>query len=285
MDQQFNKPFLKRLFIFVAISFICYIFGGVLVYFVSRSMTTQSIRIATILQDFIIFILPPIATACIITRTPDSFLKLKTVPTVRQLILATLALIASIPAMNRLVEWNNNITFPTSLSALEHRMRQMENAAEGTIELLIGNLDSTSSLIISIIIVGIMAGLSEELFFRGGLQRILSTGSCGKHAAIWISAFIFSAIHMQFFGFFPRLLLGAFFGYLLWWSNSLWLPIFIHALNNTIVVASKFSKGDGLATLENFGSGDSVGELTSVCVSIIAVAAFLILLYRRRVTE
>lgn len=285
MNHQFNMPFLKRLFIFLAIAFVCYVFGGILVYFVSRSMTTQSIRMATILQDIVIFILPPIATACIITRSPDSFLKLKTIPGIRQLLLATLALLASIPAMNRLVEWNNNITFPASLSGLEESMKRMEEAAEGTIELLIGSLDSPSSLIISIIIIGIMAGLSEELFFRGGLQRILATGSCGKHAAIWITAFIFSAIHMQFFGFFPRLLLGAFFGYLLWWSNSLWLPIFIHTLNNSLVVASKFSKGDGLSALENFGSGNSVGEIISIVVSIIAVTTFLILLYRRRTVE
>jgi hypothetical protein len=50
--------------------------------------------------------------------------------------------------------------------------------------------------------------------------------------AIWVSAAIFSFIHMQFYGFFPRLFLGAFFGYLYVWFRTIWVPIAAHFFNN-----------------------------------------------------
>jgi membrane protease YdiL (CAAX protease family) len=101
---------------------------------------------------------------------------------------------------------------------------------------------SWKDLVASLFIVALVAGTGEEFFFRGLLQRILITGwtkqpengslaSCPKgviHAVIWIVAFLFSAIHLQFFGFFPRLLLGAWFGYLLWWTGSIWVPVAAH---------------------------------------------------------
>ncbi len=65
--------------------------------------------------------------------------------------------------------------------------------------------------------------------------------------SIWITAAVFSAVHLQFFGFFPRLLLGAFFGYLIYFTRSIWPGVFAHALNNSIVVASAWRSPGMLA--------------------------------------
>ena len=51
---------------------------------------------------------------------------------------------------------------------------------------------------------------------------------------------LFSAMHMQFFGFFPRMLLGALFGYLLVWTGSLWVPVFAHFFNNASAVIAYY---------------------------------------------
>ena len=59
-----------------------------------------------------------------------------------------------------------------------------------------------------------------------------------SHVAIWVTAFIFSAIHVQFYGFVPRMLMGAMFGYVLAWTGSLWVPIVMHFVNNGIAVVS-----------------------------------------------
>jgi membrane protease YdiL (CAAX protease family) len=50
-------------------------------------------------------------------------------------------------------------------------------------------------------------------------------------------------MHFQFFGFIPRLLLGALFGYYYYWSKNLWIPIIAHVLNNGIIVIYAFATG------------------------------------------
>jgi membrane protease YdiL (CAAX protease family) len=91
-------------------------------------------------------------------------------------------------------------------------------------------------MLLGFLVISLIAGLSEEFFFRKMLQpRIISlTGN--HHAGIWITAFIFSAIHLQFFGLIPRMALGALFGYYFCWTGNIWLPVLAHALNNALTL-------------------------------------------------
>jgi uncharacterized protein len=92
------------------------------------------------------------------------------------------------------------------------------------------------SFLMGILVIGVLAGIGEEFLFRGVLQPKLHLFTGNAHVAIWLSAFIFSAIHFQFYGFFPRMMLGAVFGYLYLYSGSLVYPIIGHILNNTFTV-------------------------------------------------
>jgi hypothetical protein len=89
-------------------------------------------------------------------------------------------------------------------------------------------------------LIAIIPAIGEELLFRGVLQRIFTEWFKSAHWGIWISAFLFSAIHMQFFGFLPRMFLGLFFGYLLEATGSLWIPILAHFINNLTGVLLSF---------------------------------------------
>ena len=101
-------------------------------------------------------------------------------------------------------------------------------------------MSNGADLIIMILIVGVLTGIGEEFVFRGVLQRLFLDKFRNPHIAVWITAVIFSAVHFQFYGFVPRMLLGAFFGYLLVWSGNIWLPIIAHALNNSFSVAGAY---------------------------------------------
>ena len=114
-------------------------------------------------------------------------------------------------------------------------MRQWEELAEQLTQTLLSS-DRIDILLANLFVVAILAALTEECFFRGTLQRILSRFHAKPHVVIWTAAILFSAFHLQFYGFFPRMLLGAYFGYLLLWSRSIWLPIFAHFINNAIAV-------------------------------------------------
>ena len=91
---------------------------------------------------------------------------------------------------------------------------------------------------------------------------------------------MFSAIHMQFYGFIPRMLLGALFGYALKWSGSLWLPILMHFTNNALAVIFSFiciSNGYKLSGLDAIGTEDT---LWIGCVSMVITIAGIAYLYK-----
>ncbi len=235
---KFTIPFGMRILLFFCVLCLALFLGGALSLIVMKLVdnATASMRIMTIIQDILIFTLPAIVTALIITRLPASFLCVNKQVSFKSILLVIAIMIISMPAMNYIIEWNESLSLPEGMANVEDWMRTSEQNAKNSITILMGGV-SIIDLIMSILIIGIMTGFAEEILFRGTIQRLLQTSPLrNAHIAIWITAFIFSAIHLQFLGFFPRLLLGAFFGYLLWWSRSLWLPVIAHAFNNSMVV-------------------------------------------------
>lgn len=141
------------------------------------------------------------------------------------------------------IEWNQGIVFPESLKSIEKWMKASEDE-RGELTKLLTDFKTPSQLVVALIVVAVLASVSEELLFRGVLQNITLRAFGNSHFAIWFAAIIFSAIHMQFYGFFPRMLLGALFGYLYYWTKNIWIPIFAHFINNgyTLLMAYLYSK-------------------------------------------
>jgi uncharacterized protein len=129
------------------------------------------------------------------------------------------------------IEWNASLDLPDFLRGFESWARQTEDTATALTQFLT-SFDSTSQFLVAFVVIAIFPAIGEELVFRGMLQPELFRGTKNIHAAIWISAVLFSALHMQFFGFLPRVLLGALFGYLYHWSGNLVMPMMAHFVNN-----------------------------------------------------
>ena len=138
-------------------------------------------------------------------------------------------------AISPLSEFNAQATFPEFLSGFEQWARQQEDLLAKMTKVLT-TFDTIGGLLVALFVIAVLPAIGEELAFRGMIQNELWRGSKNIHLAIWASAFIFSAIHMQFFGFIPRLLLGALFGYLYYWSGNLIVPIVAHFVNNAFGV-------------------------------------------------
>lgn len=266
---------------------LCTIIGSFVMALVMGDGTqTGRMRIAIVVQDILMFILPALLTAVFITSRPAELLGVTRRFPPSALLLVFMIMVVSAPAMNILISFNQSLTLPESLKPIEEWMRHSEESAAHSLSLVTGST-SVGSLIISILIVGILAGFSEEIFFRGALQRIMATGGVSAHAAIWIAAFIFSAFHMQFFGFLPRLLLGAFFGYLLWWSGSLWLPVCAHALNNTMALILEWQRQRQGARVTLDASLSDNPDFASWCIILLGVvlAAWMIITLRWRLKK
>jgi membrane protease YdiL (CAAX protease family) len=145
-------------------------------------------------------------------------------------------------------EINSAMKFPEWLSGLEEWMRLKEDEAAGLIGLLIPD-DSAGVMFLNMFIIAIIPAISEELFFRGVLQRIFYGFFRSPHTAIWVTAILFSAVHLQFYGFIPRLILGLSFGYLYYWGRTLWLPVIAHFVNNATAVLAEYFQGTETANV------------------------------------
>ena len=207
------------------------------------------------MQDILAFILPAVVTMAIIYRRPFHVMGLDRAPSWLAIAIVIVFYVISLPAMNWLVEMNKAMSLPSWMAGIEQAMRTAEdNAAEVTQEML--NINSVGQLILCVLVVGVMAGLSEEMLFRGAMLRTMQDSRLGNHAVVWITAFLFSALHMQFYGFVPRMLLGVWLGYLFVWTGSLWVPIIAHTLNNSTVVLMSYLSNKGVIPE---GFGDNLG--------------------------
>jgi len=118
-----------------------------------------------------------------------------------------------------------------------------------------------SGLALNIIMVGVIPAIGEELFFRGVLQKNLIKITNNAHLGIIISAFIFSAVHMQFYGFLPRMLLGMVLGYVFFWSGSIWASIAVHFIYNTMAVIGYYLVYVGKLSKETLEAGSTSSNL------------------------
>ncbi|GAB2782121.1 CPBP family intramembrane metalloprotease [Rhabdobacter roseus] len=146
-----------------------------------------------------------------------------------------LLVVAFMPFNSLMIEWNNQMSLPEGLQGVEQWMRAKEDQL-GKLTKHLVQFESAGQLLIAIVVIGFIPSVGEEVLFRGVLQRKLAEEWASVHTAIWVSAIVFSAIHVQFYGFLPRMLLGAMFGYLYYWSGRLSIAIFAHFVNNGFTV-------------------------------------------------
>lgn len=198
-------------------------------------------------QHLCFFILPAVAFAFIVYRAEFlSGLDLQKNPGAILSGLGIVFLIAAYPIVNLSFIVNEAIPLP-------EWALQFENQAEDTLKSIL-TMDTPMILLINILIIGVLPGIGEELIFRGILQKQIGLMLKSPVLAIWIAAFIFSAIHLQFEGFLPRMVLGAILGYLYHWTGNLWVPIIAHAFNNGVQVIMIYVTGIDLSTLDQQSS-------------------------------
>ncbi len=168
--------------------------------------------------------------------------------------------------------------FPDWLSGIENWMKEKEMSAQKlTVAFL--KMDTISSLFLNIIMISILPSIGEELIFRGIFQRLFAEWTKNIHWGIVIAAFLFSAMHMQFYGFLPRMLLGILLGYLFYWSGSIWVPILGHFVNNTTAVIIYYFYADEMTKeIENFGANQ--GSFIFLVLGIAIVTPLLYLFYK-----
>ncbi len=238
-------------------------------------------RYFQITQSIALFILPPIFFAVITQNDPFKWLRIIN-PAKRNVFLAVLIVIIAQPLVSYLGYLNSNIHFPEYLSHIEDWITTKEKEAMKLTEIFLVT-SNWAIILLNVIIIAVIPAIGEELLFRGALQKLVTAIIKNHHISILITAFLFSSMHMQFFGFFPRFILGVIFGYLVFYGKSLWLPIAAHFTNNFsafLLYNITMSKNE-LSDKNPLTVSDSYPNLIWVTLSIIGVIS-IILFFKKK---
>lgn len=203
---------------------------------------TGALKFVQFFNSLGLFVIPPFLFLLYYKEKPFDYLHLKESINGRTIFFLLLIYMISIPSMEWLIKFNGQLSLPESLQGMETWMRDAEDRAKEMTTVFL-TMNGINDLIINLLIIAVVPAIGEELIFRGVLQKQLQGWTKNGHLAVWIAAFVFSAIHLQFYGFLPRLLLGALFGYYYLWSNNLWVPIIAHFINNATAVVISYATG------------------------------------------
>lgn len=243
---------------------------------INDSSNIPLLKFFQILQTLGMFILPPLLLAKFLHDRPLQFLNLDSWPSWLAIGIVSLIIVAGSPVIEWISIVNQHLVLPSWMSSIEEWMRNSENQANEITQAFLST-KSFGGLLGNIIIVAVLPAIGEELLFRGLIQKLIKNMTGNSHWAIWITAALFSALHLQFFGFLPRMLLGALFGYLLEWTGSLWLPIIAHFINNAAGVVIYFITGAGLEA--DKADAPIFGDNTFIYALVCSVALWFLLRY------
>ena len=218
-----------------------------------------SLKMSQLLLSIGVIVMPPIVLAYFISRNPMNFLCFyKKKNSWTDIFIVVIFMIIIIPFINLLGDLNHQLVLPKMFSGIEVWMKTSEEQATLLTEKFM-NVRTVQGLLFNIFLISVIPAIGEELYFRGALQGVIREWK-GIRTSIWLTAIIFSTIHFQFYGFVPRMLMGAFFGYLLFWSENMWLPIVAHFTNNVIAVIFYYLKFNGvkMPDIDSIGFGNTL---------------------------
>lgn len=292
------SPFSKLLFLIMVVftTFLVTVFLGFLVGipFFGTSFFTQLgnadlttpeyiplLKYFQILSQFGLFIFPPLIFAYLMNRKVAPYLLTDKSPDYLTSVMVCCLIVLSMPLIGWLIEINEKMQLPAFLKGMESWMKESEAEAEGLTKIFLGT-SSWRGFSVNLLMIVLLPAIGEELIFRGVLIRLFREWTGNIHWAVIIAAIMFSAMHMQFYGFIPRLVLGLLLGYVFVWSANLWMPVLMHLINNGITVIAAFfiARGYIHTDLDQLGNQPAAWEIIlSVFMTILLLG---LIFYRQK---
>ena len=222
----------------------------------------NAIRSVLFLNHLFSFLIPSVFFALFLYRNRwADFLTLDKIPSMQNIVLGIIILLAALPFVQYTIMLNKMLPLPEWMHSVEN---ETETMLKGLLK-----MDYTYEILVNVLVIALIPAIGEELVFRGVLQQKLIE-SLGKnhHLAVWLTGAVFSAIHLQFEGFFPRMILGAVLGYLFYYTKNIWVSIAAHFFNNAsqVIAYQAFKEEKTELDLEKIDVPWSAGLLSLAIV-------------------
>ena len=235
------------------------------------------IKFALMAQDISFFIVP--AVIILAKLNPGYQAPIMNIKTLRinDVILLIVLALCTFPVTGLAGQLNSGMLLPDWLSGVGEWIRDKEDYADHLLELIM-TPGTLAGMLLNLFIIAALPAISEELIFRGVFQKIFQNIFRSGHLSVWLTSFLFSAIHLQFYGFLPRFILGLVFGYLFLWRRNLWYPVIAHFINNAVPTAGAYIKGWEAV---NSPSSASLGKQITVVMFSLLVGIVILVWFRQ----
>jgi membrane protease YdiL (CAAX protease family) len=200
------------------------------------SLPRQKLISIQVVQMIGFFILPPVLFALFSKNDFLNCFNLDKSNEPKKYLLAAILALVLFPVLINFQYWGMALPLSESLRATADLQKAMNEKIIG----IFLNEPGLANLSFMILIIGVGAGLTEELFFRGFLMPWIERLTKNTWSAIILSGAIFSIFHTNLYDFIPILIVGILFGYIYSKTRDLKLNIFIHALYNSIQVVLNY---------------------------------------------
>lgn len=227
-----------------------------------------------------LFLIPALVFSFLSGISVGKYLNIANFPSGKQVIMSLVIIIVALPIIGLLNEINMQMTLPSALAGIENWMKEMEENAKQVTEAIVLT-DNFNSYLANLFVIAVLPAIGEEFVFRGVLMRIFSSFIKNIHLNIFIISFLFSAMHVQFYGFLPRFALGMLLGYLFYWSGSLWLPILVHFINNGLTVTIYFLFQSKIIT-QNPDDFGNIPDYNALIFNVIILGLIFIWFYKTK---
>lgn len=194
---------------------------------------------------------------------------------------ATIVMLVAAPLIAWLSLMNKEIDLPEAFAGLERWMKNSEQQAAELTEAFL-NVSSVEGMLMNIFIIALLPAIGEEFLFRGVLNSLFTDLLKNKHIAIFLTAILFSAFHLQFYGFIPRMLMGALLGYMMLWSGTIWVPVIAHFVNNGTAVFMNYLYKTGKTTVNV--EDERIFPVYLILISLLMTTFAVYRLYKNRVS-
>ncbi len=156
-----------------------------------------------------------------------------------------------------------------------HSIKSALDSLNDLVEKTYGNLLTAHNFyeaLLVILVVAVVPAVCEETMFRGFIQKSFELKIKPVWAAL-ITAVFFGIYHFNPYGMIPLIVLGFYFGFAAYMSNSILVPMSLHFTNNFIAIMVYFLIGN--EDLINSKPGGDV-DLNSAVLMIILLSLIMI---------
>lgn len=270
------KPFSQLVGLFFLLLVGMIMAGGVQALITIEGESAGQIRMMLVVQavsQLLMFLIPVLIFAGLFHPRIGSYLKLKGKRSWRLALISMVMVVLLMPLNDVLTWWNEGWQF----GSIEESMRRMSEMEKEMLEKMV-SLTTVGDLVLQLVIIALVPAVCEELFFRGGVQQILSGWFKNRHVAVIVAALVFSLAHGDMYGAVPRFVMGLLLGYLFAYSGSMVVNISAHFFNNAAIVVMYYLYNRGelsMSPTEPMLMPWYVVVMCTVAVGILFVVYFL----------